>query len=91
MGNPENARLGLSGSPECLYLNVGDRYNPAENAAQAFELLCWLAERVPTQMMLRHNGYLMVGKDDYPCSSTAELRLAIMRAVVKVKENQDGR
>ncbi len=68
-------------------------YSPASDPAQAFELLCWLAERGVIYI-----GPKMFEFDDRKdiCEAfeyiiPADLRLAIMRAVMKVKENQGGR
>lgn len=71
-------------------VNIG--YDPANDPHQAFELLCWLAERGTVEIRFCGGGmfffwkYKEPGSCNYPCSTPAELRLAIMRAVCKVKE-----
>ncbi|SRR5258706_9966354 len=73
-------------------------YNPAEDDAQAFELLCWLAERGEVHWSFQKGGevfyfwpdcvYSHGTKYEFPCHGPAELRLAIMRAVCKVKKGE---
>lgn len=66
-------------------------YAPASDPSQAFELLCWLAERGSISMC--ENRFTFVPHKPAPatyenCSTPAELRLALMRATVKVHEGR---
>jgi len=82
----------------CYHYNANGsayKYDPASDPAQAFELLCWLAERGCVMVHTSRGNFKFMpneGETFYAgCHNGAELRLAIMRAVAKVKEDQDGR
>jgi len=63
------------------------RYAPSENPGQAFALLCWLAERgTIRELSFRTQNFVFDDVKYVPCRNAPELRLAIMRAVCKVKE-----
>lgn len=75
----------------------GEPYRPEASDAQAFELLCWLAQRATVSIDMHPNidGFfacLQIDPGVYfreqPISTPAELRLALMRATVKVHEGR---
>jgi hypothetical protein len=89
---------------EALGLAIGVgcpvKYDPSSDPAQAFELLCWLAERGETMIDFNYlketggeGGFVFTTGLDFrcelQCSTPTELRLAIMRAVCKVHEGME--
>ncbi|SRR5258706_11089211 len=76
------------GADYAVFMATGHYYDPASDPAQAFELLCWLAKR---GAITGPYGFSFIPFHAAPamyeiCKNPAELRLAIMRAVCKVKE-----
>lgn len=66
-------------------------YSPSSDPSQAFELLCWLASKGTVTVSFDWNNFRfsqLHDSEEQPCRTPAELRLALMRATVKVHEGR---